>query len=83
MRDRQERWTLDRCHIKNAAGDVIASVPNTLGDDDDHKRGWLIVKLVNAYHRGIPICPDCGGELWRSEHKRGWYCPNGKCKGGE
>jgi len=37
-----EQWTLDRGTIKNESGDVLASVPYSLGDESDHKRARLI-----------------------------------------
>ena len=37
-----EHWVLDRGYIKNRSGDVLASVPYTLGDKADHARAQLI-----------------------------------------
>ena len=37
-----EKWTLERGTIRNEDGDVLASVPYSLGDEADHRRARLI-----------------------------------------
>jgi hypothetical protein len=44
-------WHVERGEIRNELGDVLANVPYTLGDDQDHANGRLIAaapELANA-----------------------------------
>ena len=54
-------WTVDRNHIKDAEGNVIASVPYTLGDELDHNSGELMAKapeLLQAAGEALQIIGD-------------------------
>jgi hypothetical protein len=59
-------WTLDRNHIKNADGDVIASVPYTLGDEIDHSSGRLMARAPELLDLiSLTLCTI--GDVLRSE----------------
>ena len=60
---------LDRNHIRNEYGEVVASVPHTLGDDSDPAMGWLLVGAVNL----LPELLDALREYHQSADRKPFH----------
>ena len=56
-------WTCERGRIVNAGGDVLASVPYTLGDEHDHANG----RLMAAAPELLAACEDAARWLSTQE----------------